>query len=106
LSVEPEPSIALEAPDEQAWILWSVSSAPARWLPRLDPLALECLSPQDTISRRWLRLSPRYLGRSAQGLRLLRTSRAFSDKFTERAKTANIPVALNIQVTSGAQPNP
>lgn len=44
-------------------LLWSVESAPAQALPKLDALAVECLDPQDAVSRRWLQLAGRYLGR-------------------------------------------
>ncbi|HEY1985418.1 MAG TPA: hypothetical protein VGG85_08415 [Terracidiphilus sp.] len=88
------------ATDSLALIAWTVSAAPARWLPRLDALALECLSPQDTGARRWLRQSPRYLGRQAQELRLLHSNRAVAEQFIARARTANIAVPFTIQVTS------
>ena len=40
----------------------SVSSASARWLPRLDEFALECLDHDAVAARRWIRQGPRYLG--------------------------------------------
>lgn len=51
---------------------WSVASAPAVWLPRMDALAADCLPEDAAAARRWLRLAPRYTGRLAQGVRLLR----------------------------------
>jgi hypothetical protein len=48
------------------FVFWSVDSRFARWLPRLDTCALAVLPPADVLRRRWIRLAPRYLGRSAQ----------------------------------------
>lgn len=53
---EPDPNLA--------WITWRVAEAPARWMPKLDAIALDCL-PAGSWERRWIRLSSRYLGRGA-----------------------------------------
>lgn len=53
-------------------VAWSVAAAPALWLPRMDALAAECLPADAAAARRWLRLAPRYTGRLAQSVRLLR----------------------------------
>jgi urocanate hydratase len=65
---------------------WTVASAPARWLPRLDAIALECLDADAWAARRWLRLAPRYLGRTAQAIRALACSQQIASRFTERVK--------------------
>lgn len=72
---------------DDALLAWRVSSAPALWLPRLDELAAVCLQPKDGASRRWLRLSPRYLGRAAQNLRLLRCSERQAARCLENVRT-------------------
>lgn len=48
------------------FVTWSVDRHPARWLPRLDACAQTIVPAADVIRQRWLRLSPRYLGRLAQ----------------------------------------
>ncbi|MGB9408788.1 MAG: hypothetical protein WCA89_14720, partial [Terracidiphilus sp.] len=86
-----------------------VADAPAQWLPKLDAIALNCLS-QDCLNSdpspaaapaiRWLRLAPRYLGRLAQGARLLRcnekTAARFRDQIQEQVERAEIGVTVNL----------
>jgi len=73
-------------------VAWSVAAAPSHWLPRLDALALDCFcrdsTPEALAARRWLRLAPRYLGRIAQGLRLLRCQPDATKEFVSRAQSA------------------
>ena len=68
---------AKSSANDQIILIWSVATAPARWLPELDALAHTHLG-EDLTSRRWLRLSPRYLGRLAQGMRLIRCDQAIA----------------------------
>jgi hypothetical protein len=70
----------------QAVLTWSVASAPAQWLPRLDVIALECLNPGDWTARRWLRLAPRYLGRRAQDVRVLSCEPGVAKEFVARVQ--------------------
>jgi hypothetical protein len=90
-----------------ALVDWRVHSAPAQWLPKLDAIALDCLSPEDKPGRRWLRLAPRYLGRLAQ-VHVIRSDREFAALFIEhvRAKfdAGEIQVPALIQVSSSAGP--
>ena len=72
--------------EETVLVAWSVSSAPAQWLPRLDELALECLDHDAGAARRWIRQGPRYLGGLARGFRLVRGSRDFGSRFVERVR--------------------
>lgn len=67
-----------------AIVTWRVESSLPKELVVLDEIALACLDPEEWKSRRWLRLSPRYLGRMAQGLRLLDCNREFAARFSER----------------------
>jgi urocanate hydratase len=69
-----------------ALIAWRVDSALPKDLARLDEIALSCLDPEEWKSHRWLRLSPRYLGRLSQGLRLLDADREFSARFIDRVR--------------------
>jgi urocanate hydratase len=79
--------IELVAPEDSRTLLaWHVASAPAQWLPKLDSIALGCLDPSDGAARRWLRLAPRYLGRLAQGVRVLYCEREASREFVARVQ--------------------
>jgi urocanate hydratase len=103
----------------QALLVWRVASSPATWLPKLDAIALDCLSanssPADSVgapgldsetgnsARRWLRLAPRYLGRMAQGVRLLRCNQSAAARFQERVRESvecgEIAVAVEIKLS-------
>ena len=93
--------------ENQTLLAWSVTSAPAQWLPKLDALALDCLEPEDAAARRWLRLAPRYLGRLAQNQRLLRTNKASAQKFLEQLRDqveqGKIKVPVEISLITPAQ---
>ena len=90
--------------DAPALVTWRAESALPKDLADLDEIALACLDSADWQSRRWLRLAPRYLGRLAQGLRLLDTNRGFAARFAEqlrnRAARGEITFAFEIQSTS------
>lgn len=109
--VKPDFARRIEAvPPEanQALLAWSVPSAPAQWLPKLDALALSCLDSDPgaatASARRWLRLAPRYLGRMAQGLRLLRCDEQTAVRFIEQMRncveSGEIPVPVEIGLRS------
>lgn len=91
----------------QTVLMWSVDDAPALWLPRLDAVAGECLSlsqsPETPSACRWLRLAPRYLGRMAQGVRLLRcqtrTARQFLDRVREQVASGEIAVPVEVRLS-------
>ena len=51
---------------DDSYVTWSVNHDFARWLPRLDSVVEESLPSDDWVRQRWLRLAPRYLGRTAQ----------------------------------------
>lgn len=59
---EPDPGLAS--------LTWEVAHSPARWMPKLDAVVVECFA-SDSWERRWFRLSPRYLGRTALAQRAL-----------------------------------
>ena len=95
--------------ESQALLAWRVASAPALSLPKLDALALDCLPPEATSERRWLQLAPRYLGRLAQGERLLRCNRKFAVEFLLQARrlveSGEIPVPVEITFSGGGELN-
>jgi hypothetical protein len=82
-------AVMLDRPDptgDPGLVAWSVSSAPARWLPRLDEFALECLDQDAGAVRRWIQQAPRYLGGLGRGFRLVSASREFALRFVKRAR--------------------
>jgi len=99
-------SFALLTP---GFLMWTVAAAPARWLPQLDAIVLECLDMDSWAARRWLRLAPRYLGRTAQAARALACSPDVASSFTERAKVSvergeiGVPVEIRWRDTSGLE---
>ena len=97
---------------DQTLLCWRVASSPSIWLPKLDAIALDCLeenmgapgldSETWDSARRWLRLAPRYLGRMAQGVRVLRCSESAAANFLERMRevveSGEIGVAVEIKL--------
>ena len=86
-------------------LAWRVAASPSLWLPKLDALAANCLGeisePENALARRWLRLAPRYLGRLAQGVHLMRANPQFAARFLDQAERqvaeGQISVAIEIQ---------
>jgi urocanase-like protein len=85
-----------------AIVTWRVDSALPKDLALLDEFALACLGSDEWVSRRWLRLSPRYLGRLAHGLRLLETHREFNARFLEQVaeRTDRDEIAFTFEIIS------
>jgi hypothetical protein len=84
--------------ESQVLLAWSVAVAPALWLPKLDTLAQDCLQPEDWTARRWLRLAPRYLGRLAQGVRVLRCDEQPAAEFLKRVRQALVQGEIGVPV--------
>ena len=101
---DPSLEVHRERVRAQATVAWFVESSPVKWLPTLDAIALECLDPADAWNRRWLRLSPRYLGRLAPNMRLVKASQEFVASFVEAMRRqyaqGEIPVETTILVSS------
>ena len=55
-----------ELPPGSQFVTWQVDRDFARWLPRLDECAKAAIPSEDHLRQRWLKLAPRYLGRTAQ----------------------------------------
>ncbi len=81
-------------------VAWSVFTAPPRWLPRLDELALECLDHDAGAARRWIRRAPRYLSGLGRGFRLVSASREFASRFVEcvRERSAAGEIGVSGQI--------
>ena len=105
--VRPDLTSRIEAvqPDaDHALLAWSVASGAAQWLPKLDALGLHCFdfdsSPAAATAGRWLRLAPRYLGRMAQGLRMLRcdaqTAVRLKQEIREQVERGEIGVNVDL----------
>jgi hypothetical protein len=90
-------------------LTWSVANAPARWLPRLDALARECLGGseghENWPARRWLRMAPRYLGRLTHGARLLRSKTSAAHCFVERVRQQmeNCEIVVPVEIRLSGQ---
>ncbi len=91
----------------QAVLSWSVAAAPARWLPKLDAIALECLRPGDWTARRWLQFSPRYLGRMAQGVRVMNCEPSAAKEFIAKVRLGvhrrEIEVGVSIRMNGSEE---
>jgi Urocanase Rossmann-like domain len=95
------------APPGEVLVIWTVTSAPAQWLPRLDALAIGCLGMSAAgpagIAARWLRLAPRFLGRLAQTFRILHCHPDVAREFAKQAQSAvdcgEIAVEVQISVS-------
>jgi hypothetical protein len=91
-------------------LTWKVTADHARWLPRLDSIARDCIgvSPSDETwsALRWLRLAPRYLGRMANGVRLLRcdsgVATGFLSEVREQVAKGAISVPVEVHLSSGS----
>jgi urocanate hydratase len=94
----------------QTLLAWSVTAAPAKWLPKLDAIALDCIEPEDAAARRWLRLAPRYLGRLAQTQRLLRCNQESAQKFLvkvrDQVEQGEIKIPVEIRLTTSGESIP
>ena len=93
-------------PADAALVSWSVSSAAARWMPKLDAFALQCAGQLPESARRWLQMSPRYLGRLAQSIHLVLADRAFATRFMEGAmalEDGGMPLKLQVSYRGGCE---
>jgi hypothetical protein len=95
----------LSANSSHTVLTWSVTAAPAICLPKLDAIARNCLRPEEWSAHRWLRLSPRYLGRLAQGIHLLRCESVDAYEFVHQVQDqvaqGEIEVPVDIHLSSG-----
>jgi Urocanase Rossmann-like domain len=97
------------SPDRSV-VTWSAETAAPIWLPKLDALALDCLSPEagpaEMAARRWVRLAPRYFGRLAEGRRIVSCDPAAAQQIFTRVQSAvergDIGVPVWITMSSGA----
>jgi urocanate hydratase len=92
----------------EALVIWRVSAAPARWLPKLDAIALDCLDASERIAGRWLRSSGRYLGRAGLEAHMVWTTCEFGaryiDQVTREVERGEIRAAVGVEVHHGKGP--
>jgi urocanate hydratase len=85
------------------FVAWQVAQAPARWMVRLDDIALDCLA-ADWKTRRWIRLAPRFAGRQAQGLRALycdaHAAGRIAERFNEAVRNGDIGAEVAMRLTA------
>jgi urocanate hydratase len=86
--------IQASMPDARLAILqWKIAESVPRWMPKLDAIAADSLA-SDAVARRWIRLSPRYCGRGAQGQRALyidpRTARKIVNQFGDAVRDGDV----------------
>jgi hypothetical protein len=101
----------VSAGGSQTVLTWRVNAEPASWLPKLDVIADGCLGSSRAAeawsARRWLRLSPRYMGGLAQGGRLLRcdaqVAKCFLAKVREQVAQGIMTVPVEIHLSSGSK---
>jgi urocanate hydratase len=74
----------LDPRGDRALVIWRVHAGPQVVLPKLDAIAIDCLASADEFARRWIRLSPRYIGRLEHGVHLLIGNPGFAVRFVER----------------------
>ena len=98
----PSRGIEMRTPDQsRAFVEWQVMRAPARWMARLDAIAIDCV-PADAWARRWIRLSPRYCGRALQARRGLYCSREaatqIARKFAAAVETGEVDTEVLLRL--------
>ena len=100
----PTPITPLAPAPQESILIWSVDEAPAKWLPRLDTIAMECFasdeSPSAQIARRWLRFAPRYLGRLSANTRVLRCPTDVAGEIAQRvrARVQSGEIGISVQI--------
>jgi urocanate hydratase len=78
-------------------ITWTAESTPALWLPKVDALAAKAL-PADDARLRWLKLAPRYLGRTMAGKHYLLMSAEEVERFSVSVVEAMASGAIGTKI--------
>jgi hypothetical protein len=96
-----------------AMLWWRVETAPAQWLPKLDAIVMAFLNETANTAQvgradiaraqRWLRQSPRYLGRMAHGVRVLNCAPEFAREIAARMESAvkQGQIAVSVEMSAG-----
>ena len=87
-----------------AFVAWQVADAPMRWMGRLDAIALDRLTSDGSV-RRWIRLSPRYSRRDAQGQRALycdsESAKQIIERFAQAVRNGEIEAEVSARLVVG-----
>ncbi len=79
-------------------ITWTAESSAALWLPKVDALAAQVLPSGDERSR-WLKLAPRYLGRTMAGQHYLRMTTEEAEHFGRLVAEAMASGSIGTKIT-------
>jgi len=93
-------------PADIALVSWSVASTALRWMPKLDAFAGECAAGLSESTRRWLSMSPRYLGRMAQSIHVVLANCDFAERFIQGAMSlegGSLPMKVQYSYRGGAE---
>lgn len=93
--------VVAELSGNMAVLAWQAKQAPARWMPKLDDIALDCLV-DEPWAQRWIRLSPRYFGRAnlaarafyCEQQRAIMVMRRFADAVEDGSIATEVSVSL------------
>jgi urocanate hydratase len=84
------------------WLTWRVAREPAVWLPKLDAIVLSSFAADDWFVRRWLERAPRYLGRLAQGARMVQINKRLVEQILSQinrlAENGEIAVPIKTEI--------
>jgi urocanate hydratase len=99
--------VEFTAPDAGlAFVTWQAAQAAARWMPRLDAIAQDCLA-SDRRAQRWIRLSPLYCGRMAQARRVLYcepdSARQIIGRFAAQVQDGEIQTEVSAGLAIGGE---
>ncbi len=87
-------------------VTWSVSQDAAKWLPRVDAVALDALEDKSDPRAKWIRLAPRYLQKSLSHERYVRMGAEELLRFVEllQQRMHSGEIAVPVKVSSGGLP--
>ena len=86
-------------------VTWTAESAPPLWLPKVDALAVRVLPNGDERSR-WLKLTPRYLGRTMAGQHYLQMTAEEAEQFETLVADAMASGAIGTKIMIQRQAAP
>lgn len=86
-------------------VTWNAESAPALWLPKVAALAARVLPEGDERSR-WLKLTPRYLGRTIAGQHYLQMTAEEAEQFETLVADAMASGAIGTKIMIQRQAGP
>ncbi len=92
LDPKPEPQVQADE------VTWTAESASALWLPKVDALAAQVLPGGDERSR-WLKLAPRYIGRTMAERHYLQMTTMEVEQFTKLVADAVTSGAIGTRIT-------